>query len=274
MKVKSDKDAPAPAEIRGHPFHPAHKLKLITADDAGAGRFVCDGCKELGGAGCARYECEEAGCDFDLHAPCALAPDVLPAGRALVEPPTAAPDDGDVRVCDACGDDVRGFVYHCFDRDLDLHPCCAHLPGRVALGGAAFELSSGGTAPRRCLLCTEEGSRPHLRRNYWTYSSDDLDGEAMHLHVACVKRMAYESSSAGSSSSHRTDGGGGGRNMPVIRAPVQAAVALRKKNGRPRSKLKKLLKIVVFVLRVIAGVLFGDPTAMAVAVVGLVFPNG
>ncbi|EEC83551.1 hypothetical protein OsI_29181 [Oryza sativa Indica Group] len=54
MKVKSDKDAPAPAEIRGHPFHPAHKLKLITADDAGAGRFVCDGCKELGGAGCAR----------------------------------------------------------------------------------------------------------------------------------------------------------------------------------------------------------------------------
>ncbi|EEC83550.1 hypothetical protein OsI_29180 [Oryza sativa Indica Group] len=62
--------------------------------------------------------------------------------------------------------------------------------------------------------------------------------------------------------------------MPVIRAPVQAAVALRKKNGRPRSKLKKLLKIVVFVLRVIAGVLFGDPTAMAVAVVGLVFPNG
>uniref|UniRef100_A0A0E0LUR2 DC1 domain-containing protein n=1 Tax=Oryza punctata TaxID=4537 RepID=A0A0E0LUR2_ORYPU len=282
MKVKSEKDTPAPAEIRGHPFHSTHKLNLITADDAG--RFVCDGCKELGGAGCARYACEEAGCDFDLHAPCALAPDVLPpehtmfkgdAAFVLLHEPPPTTDDGDLRVCDACGDEVRGFVYHCFDRDLDLHPCCAHLPGRVALGGVAFELSSGGggggSAPRRCLYCrTGEGSRPHLRRKYWTYSSDDFDGEAVHLHVACVKRMAYESSSAGSSS-HRIDGGG--RNMPVIRAPVQAAVALRK-NGRSRSKLKKFLKIVAFVLRVVVGVLFGDPTAMAVAVVGLVFPNG
>ncbi|KAF0899043.1 hypothetical protein E2562_012897 [Oryza meyeriana var. granulata] len=233
MKVKSEKDTRAPAEICGYPFHAAHKLKLVTAAADDAEKFVCDGCQERGGAGSARYTCDEAACDFDLHTSCALAPDVLPEhalfkGRAFVllhEPPPTE-DSGERRVCDACGDEVRGFVYHCFDRDLDLHPCCAHLPGRVALGGAAFELAGGRKAPRRCLLCRGEGSR-HLRRKYWTYSSDDFDGEVVHLHVACVKKMAYESSSAGCS--HWT-GGGGDRNMQVIRDSVQAVAPQR--NGR------------------------------------------
>uniref|UniRef100_A0A0D9X7P8 DC1 domain-containing protein n=1 Tax=Leersia perrieri TaxID=77586 RepID=A0A0D9X7P8_9ORYZ len=282
MKVKVEmKDSPAPAEICNHPFHPSHKLKLVTAaaDPDAAGKFVCDGCKEKGGVGCPRYTCEDASCDFDLHASCALAPDVLPEhplfkGSAFVllhepPPPTPTDDPGLITVCDACGDEVCGFVYHCFDGDLDIHPCCANLPDRVvALDGVVFELCHGRTAPRRCLLCTGKKSRRRCRRKYWTYSNNDLDdGEAVHLHVACVKKMAYENSSAaGSSSSHW--------NMQVTRALVQTGALSLKKKGKSRSAFQKFVKIVVFVLRVVVGVLFGDPTALAVAVVGLVFPNG
>ncbi|XP_015695590.1 uncharacterized protein LOC107304725 [Oryza brachyantha] len=119
-----------------------------------------------------------------------------------------------------------------------------------------------------CLLCTTgEGSRHchRHRRKHWTYSSDDIDGEAVHLHVACVKKMAFESSVAGCTN---------GRNAQVITAPVQTMALLQQKKGKSRSALKKLVKIVVFALRVVVGVLFGDPTAIAVAVVQLIFPNG
>ncbi|KAF0899042.1 hypothetical protein E2562_012896 [Oryza meyeriana var. granulata] len=79
MKVKSEKDAPTPApeEIGDHTFHPAHLLKLITVAADDAGEFVCDSCKERGGAGCARYTCEEA-CDFYLHTSCALGEELMP----------------------------------------------------------------------------------------------------------------------------------------------------------------------------------------------------
>uniref|UniRef100_J3MSV5 Uncharacterized protein n=1 Tax=Oryza brachyantha TaxID=4533 RepID=J3MSV5_ORYBR len=76
--------------------------------------------------------------------------------------------------------------------------------------------------------------------------------------------MAFESSVAGCTN---------GRNAQVITAPVQTMALLQQKKGKSRSALKKLVKIVVFALRVVVGVLFGDPTAIAVAVVQLIFPN-
>ncbi|KAL5220285.1 hypothetical protein ABZP36_024998 [Zizania latifolia] len=277
MKVKRSNDTPtpAPAEI-SHPFHPAHSLKLVTAAEA-VDEFVCDGCKEHGADRCSRYTCEA--CDFDLHSTCALAADVLPehalfkGGASFVllhEPPP--PDPGGRRVCDACGDEVLGFVYHCYDSDLDIHPCCACLPGRIAFGDIAFELCGGGgagssRAPRRCAFCTGPGrSRP--RGEFWSYRSD-YDGEAMYLHVACVKEKTYESLTAGHF--HRTHDGGG-KNMKVMRASVLNG-ALQKK-GRTSTAFQRFLKIVFFFVRVVGGVLFGDPTAMAVALVGFVFPNG
>ncbi|KAG8047289.1 hypothetical protein GUJ93_ZPchr0008g11789 [Zizania palustris] len=276
MKVKTSNDTPA--EI-SHPFHPAHSLKLVTAAAETVDEFLCDGCKEHGAAGCPRYTCEA--CDFDLHSACALAADVLPehalfkGGASFVllhEPPPT--DPGGRRVCDACGDEVRGFVYHCFESDLDIHPCCACLPGRIAFGDIAFELCGGGgagsssRAPRRCAFCTGPERSRRARREFWRYRSD-YDGEAMYLHVACVKKKTYESLAAGHF--HRTHDDDG-KNMKVMRASVLNG-ALQKK-GRTSKAFKRFLKIVFFVVRVVGGVLFGDPTAMVVAVVGLLLPDG
>ena len=55
----------------------------------------------------------------------------------LLEPPDTNARSGGR----ACGDRVRGFVYHSIDEDLDLHPCCARLPERLLQAdGHVFEL--------------------------------------------------------------------------------------------------------------------------------------
>ncbi|XP_037462968.1 uncharacterized protein LOC125522546 [Triticum urartu] len=275
MKIKkgivSAPPAP-PAEIASHPIHPEHKLLLVTTDDV---EFECDGCKERGAGG--RYTCdhygEHRGCDFDLHIGCALAPDVLETpllfeGRAFVllhEPPP--PDPADHRVCDACGDKVLGLVYHCFDRDLDLHPSCARLPRRVDLDGLAFELCREHVPSRSCVLCTGKGRR--CRRKFLSYRSE-WDGEAVYLHVACVKEMAYESLKSG----HGSHDGGGKTVVQANKAPsLKVALALKKAQSSTR-RFKRFLKIVGFFARVVIGVIFGDPTAMIAAVVEVVFSGG
>ncbi|EMS66299.1 hypothetical protein TRIUR3_07972 [Triticum urartu] len=239
MKIKkgivSAPPAP-PAEIASHPIHPEHKLLLVTTDDV---EFECDGCKERGAGG--RYTCdhygEHRGCDFDLHIGCALAPDVL------------------------------GRVYHCFDRDLDLHPSCARLPRRVDLDGLAFELCREHVPSRSCVLCTGKGRR--CRRKFLSYRSE-WDGEAVYLHVACVKEMAYESLKSG----HGSHDGGGKTVVQANKAPsLKVALALKKAQSSTR-RFKRFLKIVGFFARVVIGVIFGDPTAMIAAVVEVVFSGG
>ncbi|KAL1817502.1 hypothetical protein ACET3Z_020076 [Daucus carota] len=42
--------------------------------------------------------------------------------------------------CNACGNEINGFVYYCKDKDLDLHPCCLELKGKMVTDGATFRL--------------------------------------------------------------------------------------------------------------------------------------
>ena len=44
------------------------------------------------------------------------------------------------RYCDACGKALKGFVYHCAARDLDLHPCCRNLETKMDIYGEEFRL--------------------------------------------------------------------------------------------------------------------------------------
>ncbi|XP_052166364.1 uncharacterized protein LOC127783165 [Oryza glaberrima] len=263
-----------PAKIK-HKFH-QHELKLVTAAADDKERFKCDGCNGSIGAACARYTCNS--CDFDLHTSCALAPLVLPEHRLfdgckfrlLREPPPPGP--GNRRVCDACGGDVtgRGFVYHCSDRDLDIHPCCATLPESVALDGAEFVLCDGGgrNVPRQCAFCKRDDggcscSRT-LRRKVWTYRSC-YDGEAMYLHVACVKEMVQEILAAG-----HGGGGGDGGGRSIISVSILEKTMKKRKRSRTGKAVKCFLN---FAISVIVSVLFGDPTGLAVPLVGAFISN-
>ncbi|RLM60247.1 hypothetical protein C2845_PM14G10830 [Panicum miliaceum] len=119
-------------------------VRTCNCEEKNPGKLVimkmCNGCNEPGHG--LRYTDNGGGGgeSFDLHTCCALTEDTLVhplfpnlTFKFLKEPP---PPVEDTR-CDACGEYAHGFVYHCFEEDLDPHPCCATLkestPGRPRL---------------------------------------------------------------------------------------------------------------------------------------------
>jgi hypothetical protein len=180
-----------PSEIC-HPAHPEHKLKLMTGTP-----FMCHGCKEPGYGPRYAFDYGGGGQSLDLHTRCALAGDplfglhtlVLPLFgygkqfefRFLQEAPSSPVQEEGRRVCDACGDPTRGFVYHSLEEGLDLHPCCASLPDRFLHDGRDFDLHR--RASRQCALCPDNEGQ---HRCFWAYRCY-VDGEAVDLHVACLK---------------------------------------------------------------------------------------
>uniref|UniRef100_A0A0E0QIS0 DC1 domain-containing protein n=1 Tax=Oryza rufipogon TaxID=4529 RepID=A0A0E0QIS0_ORYRU len=146
----------------------------------------------------------------------------------LAEPPAAAAGG---RICDACGDGVRGFVYHSDDPDLDLHPCCAFLRRRVVVqDGRHFELRK--RAPLRRPVRREERPPPQL------------------LGVPDLRRRRRTRVPA-----HRVRQG---------RTP-RASVPRRR---TPRSGgFERFCKIVNVVVSVIIAVIFGNPMAMIIKMI-------
>uniref|UniRef100_A0A0D3H023 DC1 domain-containing protein n=1 Tax=Oryza barthii TaxID=65489 RepID=A0A0D3H023_9ORYZ len=258
-----------PAKLT-HWAHPEHELTL--AATAGA-PFRCDGCQEPGGDG-PRYRC--APCNFDLHTDCALPPATLQhpllfkgGGCTFVflrEPPAPAAAS---RQCDACGDDVRGFVFHCADRDLDLHPCCASLEDRIVTGGGGdgdgrvFELTkaaSSSSSRRRCGVCGDKS-----RRTFWFYRGR-FDGEDVFIHVACVKELAVRRWEA----SYRRRSGAG--QIALAGAPLmEGALQSLPRRTRRSGGFERFSKIVGVIVSAIIAVIFGNPMGLIAAVAG---PDG
>ncbi|TKW10176.1 hypothetical protein SEVIR_6G145100v4 [Setaria viridis] len=247
-----------PAEIF-HPAHPAHDLKLVTTAGGATATFVCDGCKEPGGG--ARYTCGCGSASFDLHPPCALADEdealrhPLFPGRDfffLPEPPPPL----DRTICDACGEAARGYVYHCFEGDLDLHPCCARLPERILQDGRVFDLRRK-TSRRPCGLCGD-----NRRRDFWAYRSY-FDGEAVDLHVACMKDVARLSWEAACE-----DRAGGGQIVQASLPNMDRTLQSLPRSKRRRSGFEQFIRIVSTVASIIIAVIFGNPVAMMAAIAG------
>jgi len=245
-----------PAKIF-HRAHPAHDLKLVAA----GATFVCDGCKEPGDG--ARYACDCGGDSFDLHLPCALADEddalrhpMFPGRDFFFVPEPPPPVDR--TICDACGEPARGYVYHCFEANLDLHPCCACLPGRLLQDGRVFELRrKASSSSRPCGLC---GDR---RRGFWAYRSY-FDGEAVDLHVACMKDMARLSWEA--ACMNRV---GGGHQIVQASLPnMDRTLQSLRRDRRKRNGFDRFIGIVSTVASIIIAVIFGNPVAMIAAIAG------
>ncbi|CAN6338728.1 unnamed protein product [Urochloa humidicola] len=272
-----------PAQVIGHPFFPGYTLELVLDDDDDHRvGFRCDGC-ELPGAG-ARYECKRGlGEDVDLHISCALAhtaPVRKIGGNEFVlrQKPAAAPAD-ETTYCDACGGDAVGFVYHCPKLDNDLHPCCADLRESFDLPSISFELHMG-APPRGCAVCTKKklGVGPRQRK-CWTYGSVGGD-DPVFLHVACARDLGLGSDISFSTavsldvaraSERRLAGDFREEAIIPVRAQAVNRLLLQRRGPRRRHFSLRVLGVIV---RAVIGVIFGDPTAMIVAVAGALFPTG
>ncbi|MCL7025692.1 hypothetical protein MKW94_006160, partial [Papaver nudicaule] len=126
------------------------------------------------------YRCEE--CNYDLH------PDCISAASSISHPfyrkcnfKFLKSPRGE-RLCDACGGDVKGFVYHCEKSGRDLHPCCSKLPIQIESEGVKLNLQEKLTV--ECSWCGKR--RLSHKVTGWSYVSTCNE---FHFHVNCVKEM-------------------------------------------------------------------------------------
>ncbi|XP_072977096.1 uncharacterized protein [Typha angustifolia] len=228
-----------------HPSHPHHKLKIEYTETP----FCCDGCREAGIG--LKYKCDE--CEFDLHKACALAPSSIAHTfykkcdfRLYSNPPGLL-----TRICDACGRDVLGFVYHCNKCGFDLHPCCANLPLRLDDGERSFYLCR--KLSGSCHRCGTKGLG-------WSYKSDCKN---YNLHVSCVKELVVESWRAMYANMDKNKVREIQARIPSLRGAMQ-----NHHRGRVLGKARRCCQIAATAVRIIISAILGDPTAIIAAVVG------
>lgn len=236
-----------------HPIHPDHVIELKHEDRP----YRCDGCHQIGSG--ARYTCDEpySSCNFHLHKDCASPKATIThpfyADRVFVFLDSAAHDSG--RYCDACGLDITGYNYHCFDHGLDLHPSCATLDIRRNLGELRLKLKR--ELKSKCYKC--EKKRLEGDRKSWAYVSSC--GKC-HLHVACVKDMLlenWEDEYLGHRKSEASE------EMAIMKREPRLQIAIDKKRSSGSwgrfAKCKKIMKIA---LTFIMAAIVGDPTALVI----------
>ncbi|XP_028763042.1 uncharacterized protein LOC114721383 [Neltuma alba] len=256
-----------------HPWHD-HPVRLERDE---ANPFECSGCKELGSG--PRYQCE-MDCPFVLHEDCFKARPKDPSRthplmgncrfQFLWEPP-GGPES---RLCDACGRDVKGFVYHDqYRHKLDLHPCCMNLKSTMSDPSKSLTLILNDKMPSKCVKCKEKNLKIQSKRPFrgWSYVSSC--GNYCY-HVYCVKKLILEKWKSGylnvgsscSSSSLR------GRNLSIHETASSRSItsaksssALARRRSSRSSFTRGLIKLAKIGLSVIISVLLGNPTPLFTA---------
>ncbi|KAF8025976.1 hypothetical protein BT93_F2724 [Corymbia citriodora subsp. variegata] len=229
-----------------HPAHPLphHRLKLEYSEVP----FDCHGCKEAGIG--LRYKCQL--CRYELHKACGSAPPTVthPYYKKCTFNYYYQPPDRNLRVCDACGTDILGFVYHCQCRDLDLHPCCVDLPQVLDDGNNVLYLSKSISGP--CLHCGGKGSGPG-----WAYKSQS---RSYNLHVSCVKKLLVESWLA---SYFKVDQ----NKVQELHTKIPSLSGASRTNARVKGDtMKKYLQMAGGAVQLVVSAILGDPTAIIAGV--------
>jgi hypothetical protein len=156
-----------------------------------------------------------------------------------------APGSSD-RFCDACGKDVRGFVYQC-SHENDLHPCCMKLQRTLIGDGVKLHLSD--KVSTRCLKC---GSK-EISKGFRGWSYESSCGQYCY-HVACVKDLVLENWRRG----YFDDG----HNTMALQIMVPNEDIVQQTGGSSSSRMKasKYWRMAKVALTLIISAVFGDPT--------------
>ncbi|CAA2974786.1 Putative late blight resistance protein homolog R1A-4 [Olea europaea subsp. europaea] len=166
--------------------------------------FWCDGCKMKGFG--ERYACNL--CGHELHEECRHpTPEVSHENfggsifKFHYKPFTRLGKKNRrefSKVCDACGEDIRGFNYHYEEDNLDLHPCCRKLENKLVFGGMIFDLEV--KLSSKCGMCGRK-KIPRVENNVrgWSYVSQCKkyhfhvsQCKKYHFHVYCMTEMVHE----------------------------------------------------------------------------------
>ena len=164
--------------------HPGHGLlKLKPAEKS----CYCGGCKEMVFFSQECYQCEhEDGhqkCDFHLHVECvpiaSLWLTFISCDFTFQQDPR-----GRHMVCDACGNDVKGWFFQSSTpgESHHLHPCCAKLDFKRTVRNDSIELDLKEETSSVCLICRNEGHSKNFKS--WVYVSRC---RKYCYHVSCMK---------------------------------------------------------------------------------------
>ncbi|XP_044462639.1 uncharacterized protein LOC123193644 [Mangifera indica] len=228
-----------------HPSHPEHELEFKNFKKI----YTCDGCKQRGFG--SRYRCDL--CDFDLHTECMVAKptahhDFLEnsAFKLLYEPPPVKKcfcEDDCRRCCDACGQPVKGFVYHDEKNNWDLHPCCQKLPCEEPSDGVLFKLSE--KALSECYFCNKTKRECTASQiEGWSYVSKC---KKFNIHVNCLTKKILEGRE---NRAYQDDNS-------LALQKLEFSLQRQNRNRRNGNKFVRIMKIL---FKTIAAILLGDPT--------------
>ncbi|MED6138529.1 hypothetical protein PIB30_075018 [Stylosanthes scabra] len=229
--------------------------------------YKCSGCKELGFG--PSYSCEN--CNYILHEECTNV-DRLAFHRFFPKSHFEFYENSPgyrARVCDACGKDVLGFVYHCSQTGFDLHPCCLKLKDSVCDKDGCVRMKLCEKVPRKCLKCKSKIVVNKVKG--WCYVS--CEDTSSCYHVSCVKELILENWKRGYFSTTQEQEEQN-NNYSIINHEMidyeSNQLALRRSSRRLK-KIKKYTQIAVVVFKLIFSAIFGNPiSAIATLVEALV----
>ena len=221
-----------------------HELKPV--DNPNSERYICNGCEEYGSNG-VRYRCED--CNYNLHKDCMFSKPITTHEifegfifKFYEQPPLSEKfRERTQRFCNACGKHVKGFIYHCPEADLDLHPCCLNLKKEFPIGHVKFHL---GETKSKCKFCNQIDL---LDIQVWSYVSEC--GE-YNFHVSCIMKIMLDELENGTTNSN------GCLALENLELPIQHRL---KRNGGMGKISWKILKVF---LKTIFSILLGDPTVV------------
>ncbi|KAI8522873.1 hypothetical protein RHMOL_Rhmol13G0030900 [Rhododendron molle] len=232
-----------------------HELELKSYNKP----FKCNRCREDGFT--SGYRCKH--CIYDLHKGCLnpkpkITHDLFPGSIFKFHLKFGQKPR---KNCDACGMEIHGHSYSCKEDNLDLHPACSKLPGKLGISGKDFVLCE--KVKYKCFWCKKE--KPNwLAETKVAGLCYVSERDKFSCHVHCLSLVMQEAWKRGRGDLDRNDDDDDNDAISKTLEKVDLKlVATAKGSGG------LFLGAVTIFLKTIIGILFGDPTGLIVSALTL-----